>query len=89
MFVHIKSIKELSGQKHEGRKTLPIRSNKDILLTFQPVTSLCKELPGLLLEPVHHHTIRVFNHPGHTAIYYSSFKEPNININAQHYYCIF
>jgi len=58
------------------------------LLTFQLKNCLCKELPVMLLEALHHHDIHVFNHPESIAIKYL-FKKRNITIHAQWYYGTF
>jgi hypothetical protein len=48
--------------------TVPTRSHAGILLTFQLINSLFKELPVMLLESLHHHDIHVFDHPASIAI---------------------
>jgi hypothetical protein len=59
--VQMKPVHELTGSKeYRLLKIIPMAIEAGIPLTQQPMDPLCNELPGLLLEPLHHYSLKIF-----------------------------
>jgi hypothetical protein len=68
-------VKELSPLQ-----TVPMGTAEGIPLTHQPMDPLCKELPGLLLEPLHHYYgLYIFVQPESMALYH--FLDTHIKLH--------
>jgi hypothetical protein len=67
--VQMKPIQGLFWVKESRLLTIVLMSvEASIPLTHQLMDPFCKELPGLLLESLHHHSLDVFVHPESLAI---------------------